>query len=377
MSDILWPEIYKKLGVKPVINARSWVTNLGGSLMPREVLSAMDEASKAFIDIVELHKAAGKIIAKICKSESGLVTSGCAAGQVLMSAACITGTDKKLINELPNPSTLKKEILIFKGQRNHYDRNFEMTGAVLKEFGEKDSVKPKDLYDNIDEKTCAVSFAMSPFLSLGLGVEETSKISHEFNIPLIIDASAVLPPSENLYKFLDQGADMIAFSGGKGIRGPQDTGFIAGKKNLIDAAFENMICFDSPKATIGRAMKVSKEGIVGLVTALEMFIDSDQNAIYESWKQKAQSIADQLNNKPGLNIQIEENENRQGPQAVLYFEESWKGLSSSEIRESLEKNDPPIYVGVGGVSDEINIVVVNLKDGEETIIVNKLNELLD
>ena len=116
---------------------------------------------------------------------------------------------------------------------------------------------------------------------------------------------------------------------------------------------------------------------MGLVTALEMFIDSDQNAIYESWKQKAQSIADQLNNKPGLNIQIEENENRQGPQAVLYFEESWKGLSSSEIRESLEKNDPPIYVGVGGVSDEINIVVVNLKDGEETIIVNKLNELLD
>ena len=107
MSNILWPEIYKKLGVKPVINARSWVTNLGGSLMPREVLSAMDEASKAFLDIVELHKAAGKIIAKICKSESGLVTSGCAAGQVLMSAACITGTDKKLINELPNPSTLK------------------------------------------------------------------------------------------------------------------------------------------------------------------------------------------------------------------------------------------------------------------------------
>ena len=101
------------------------------------------------------------------------------------------------------------------------------------------------------------------------------------------------------------------------------------------------------------------------------------NDIYESWNQKGQSIVDELNNKPGLKIQIEENENRQGPQAVLYFEESWKGSSSSEIRESLEKNDPPIYVGVGGVSDEINIVVVNLKDGEETIIVNKLNELLD
>ena len=156
MSDILWPEIYKKLGVKPVINAKSWVTRLGGSLMPREVLSAMEDASKSFIDIVELHKAAGKVIANICKAESGLVTSGCAAGQVLMSAACITGTDKKIIGELPNPSTLKKEILIFKGQRNHYDRNLEMTGAILKEFGEEERVFPEDLYENIYWKKGAV-----------------------------------------------------------------------------------------------------------------------------------------------------------------------------------------------------------------------------
>lgn len=375
MSDILWPEIYKKLGVKPVINAKSWVTRLGGSLMPREVLSAMEDASKSFIDIVELHKAAGKVIANICKAESGLVTSGCAAGQVLMSAACITGTDKKIIGELPNPSTLKKEILIFKGQRNHYDRNLEMTGAILKEFGEEERVFPEDLYENINEKTCSVAYAMSPGLKLGLGVEKTAEIAHEFNIPLIIDASAVLPPMENLYKFIDHGADMIAFSGGKGIRGPQDTGFIAGNNDLIEAAFQNMICFDSPKATIGRSMKVSKESIVGLITALEMFIDSDQDAIWSSWREKAKFIVDQLNNRPGLNIQLEENENRQGPQAVLYFDDTWEGPSNSEIRKYLLDNDPPIHVG-GGIEEEINIVVVNLQDGEEVVISNKLKEIL-
>ncbi|MBM31404.1 MAG: hypothetical protein CL764_00945 [Chloroflexi bacterium] len=377
MSNILWPEIYKKLGVKPVINARSWVTHLGGSLMPREVLSAMEEASKSFVDIVELHKSAGKIISKICKSESGLVTAGCAAAQVLMSAGCITGTDKKLISELPNPSTHKKEILIFKGQRNHYDKNFEMSGAVLKEFGDESDVSPKDLYQKIDEKTCAVAFAMSPFLSTGLGVLETAKIAHEFNVPLIIDASAVLPPVENLYRFIDQGADLIAFSGGKGIRGPQDTGILAGNKDLVDAAFENMICFDSPKATIGRSMKVSKEGIVGLVTALEMFIDSDQDAIWDSWRQKAQFIVEHVSSRAGLTIKLEENEDRQGPQAVLYFDNMWKGLNSEEIRESLLDNDPSIYVGAGGVSGEINIVVVNLQDGEEKIISDKLNEILN
>ena len=311
MSKILWPEIYQKLGIKPVINARSWATALGGSIMPREVLDAMEDSSKSFIDIVELHKIAGKIIAKICKSEAGMVTSGCAAGQVLMSAACITGNDKNLIKQLPNPSTIRKEILIFKGQRNHYDSQFEMTGGVIKEFGTTELAIPEDLHKNIDDKTCAIAFVDYPFSNPGLGLEKTAEIAHEYNVPVIVDGSSRLPPVDNIYKFLDRGADMVAFSGGKGVRGPNNTGFIAGKKDLIEAAFEHMICFGSPKSTIGRAMKVSKECIVGLVTALEMFIDSDQEAIWNAWRNKAGFIIENLPDKLGLVGQVEENENRQ------------------------------------------------------------------
>ena len=223
MSYHEWPEVYRKLGVKPVINAQSWVTVLGGSIMRKEVLEAMNDASKVFIDMIELNKSAGKFIAKICNSEAGLVTNGCASAQVLMSAACMTGEDDDKVEKLPNTKGMKNEVIIFKGQRNRYDKAFETSGATIKEFGTEEDATEEDLISVISDKTCAIAYVIMPFFKPGIGLKKTIEIAHKNSIPVILDAAAEIPPRSNLHRFINMGVDMVAFSGGKGIGGPQSS----------------------------------------------------------------------------------------------------------------------------------------------------------
>lgn len=376
-----WPEVYKKLGVKPVINAQSWVTVLGGSIMRPEVLRAMDDASTVFVDMVELNKSAGKIIAKVCNSESGLVTNGCASALVLMAAACMTGDDDKKVEKLPESSGMKNEIIIFKGQRNRYDKAFETSGAKLVEFGSLENVTEKDLVNSITSQTCAVAYVIMPFSKKGIGLKKTIEIAHKYNIPVILDAAAEVPPRSNLSKFINMEVDMVAFSGGKGIGGPQSTGILAGKEKFINAAFKNSLNLHSSIACIGRPMKVSKENIVGLVTAIELYMDADEQFEYKSWRDKSEYIVNKLKSIPNLKILIEDTPtDRQGPQPVLYFERNWNGKSPEKIRQEMIEEDPPIYLGIGGNTTgfrgEINIVMTNVMDGEEKIIAERLNRIL-
>lgn len=376
-----WPEVYKKLGVKPVINAQSWVTVLGGSIMRPEVLRAMDDASTVFVDMVELNKSAGKIIAKVCNSESGLVTNGCASALVLMAAACMTGDDDKKVEKLPESSGMKNEIIIFKGQRNRYDKAFETSGAKLVEFGSLENVTEKDLVNSITSQTCAVAYVIMPFSKKGIGLKKTIEIAHKYNIPVILDAAAEVPPRSNLSKFINMEVDMVAFSGGKGIGGPQSTGILAGKEKFINAAFKNSLNLHSSIACIGRPMKVSKENIVGLVTAIELYMDADEQFEYKSWRNKSEYIVNKLKSIPNLKILIEDTPtDRQGPQPVLYFERNWNGKSPEKIRQEMIEEDPPIYLGIGGNTTgfrgEINIVMTNVMDGEEKIIAERLNRIL-
>ena len=382
MSYLEWPEVYRKLGIKPVINAQSWVTVLGGSIMRKEVLEAMNDASKVFVDMIELNKSAGKVIAKICNSEAGLVTNGCASAQVLMSAACMTGEDDYKVEKLPNTEGMKNEVIIFKGQRNRYDKAFETSGAIIKEFGTEEDATEEDLISVISNKTCAIAYEIMPFYKPGIGLKKTIEIPHKNSIPVILDAAAEIPPRSNLHRFINMGVDMVAFSGGKGIGGPQSSGILAGREDLINSAFKNSLNLHSNIACVGRPMKVSKENIIGLVTALELYLDSNEEEEYDSWKEKSEYIKNQLKDIPNLDVKIENTPtDRQGTQPILYFHKDWKGKSPEKIKEEMINGDPPIYLGVGGSNlheyiGEINIVMTNVMEGEEIIIADRLNKLL-
>jgi len=372
-----WPNVYKELGIKPVINARSWVTIYGGSIMKPEVIKAVEEASSAFIDLEELHEVAGEFVSKVCGSEMSIVTSGCAASIVLMAAACITGKDKDKIAKIPNTEGMKNEILIHKGQRNNYDKAFELPGGKLIEYDNE------SLEEKINNNTCAIAYIIAPFFDEGIGLKETIEVAHKNNVPLILDAAAELPPRENLTKFISLGVDAVGFSGGKGIGGPQSTGILAGKRELLEAAqlhsFQNL---HTTKAAIGRPMKVTKENIVGFITALKLFMEDDEILEKDLWYKKAQLLKNKIKVKDGLKISIDdEYPNRQGATVVISFESNYYGPKSEKIIEELSKNDPKIFVG-GGLNDghahmdEVYIVVHSLEEVDINIIANKLNEII-
>lgn len=371
------PDVYARLGITPVINARSWVTALGGSLMRPEVLRAMDEAASCFVDMRELNIAAGKVVARACSAEAGLVTCGASAGNVLMAAACMTGADAARVDQLPDTTGIKNEILIFSGGRNNYDQSFETAGAKLVEFGYGRSATPHHLEIAINENTAAVAWIAAPSMKDPFSLEEAIEISHHADVPVILDAAAEVPPIENLTRFNRMGADMVTFSGGKGISGPQNTGLLAGRKDLIEAASMHSLNSGGARAGIGRPSKVSKESLVGLVTALELFLESDHEATWDGWRDQARYVTDRLQDIHGLRVMLEDhNPQRQGPQAVIYFEHEWNGPAPEEIREMLSKGDPPIYLGAGGFSGELNVVMVNVQPGEEQIIADRLEEIL-
>ncbi|MBM3958378.1 MAG: aminotransferase class V-fold PLP-dependent enzyme [SAR202 cluster bacterium] len=370
------PSIYERLGIPTVINAQSWVTMLGGSLMRPEVFAAMEEAGRHFVEIEKLHDVAGNFVAKAVGAEAGFVCAGAAAGNLLMSAAVMTGTDEAKVEQLPDTTGMKSEILIFKCQRNYYDKAFEVAGARLVDVGMPGGAKQYHLEAAFSENTAAVAYVFAPFMKYPLSLFEVVEIAHSRGVPVVVDASAEVPPVANLRRYTEEGADLVTFSGGKGLRGPQNSGILAGKKELVRAARMNYQYPGPSRAGVARAAKVSKETLVGMITALDLFLKTDHEAEWAAWRAMAEHIAGRLKDISGLRVVVEEEENRQGPQPVIYFESGWSGPSPSEVRQRLRDGDPPIFVGGGGYGDEINMAMVNVQEGEEKIIADRLLSIL-
>jgi uncharacterized pyridoxal phosphate-dependent enzyme len=373
------PAIYQKLGVKPIIHGAGTTTRYSGSLLRPEVLEAMREAAQVFVNIDELNEAAGEAIARMIGAEAAFVTGGAAAGLVLQAAACMAGDDPTKIIRLPDTTGMKHELIIQRIHRFIYDQAFRQAGGVLVEIGLGRRTMPIELEAAITDKTAAVVYLQSPFTSPPgvLALEEVCQIAHRHRVPVIVDAASMLPPRQNLRKYLVQGADLVNFSGGKGIRGPQSTGILAGRKDLIRAAALNA----SPNQGIGRPSKTSKEEIVGLVTALELFLAEDEEAEMRRYREVCQWIVDALRDIAGIRAVVEhDGVNRIIPYAVIYFEPSWRGSSGHDIREALAKGDPPLYVQQGtqqgGYFDEIAVDPINLQPGDEEIIATRLREEL-
>jgi len=373
------PAVYVKLGVRPVIHGAGTTTRYGGSLMRPETIEAMREAAQALVNIDELNAAAGAAIARMLGAEAALVTAGSTAGLVLQAAACITGDDPARIARLPDVTGMRHEFVIQRAHRFSYDQAFRVPGGVLVEIGLGRRTMPYELENAIGPRTAGVVHLVSPFTSPPgiLPFEEVRRIAHARGVPVLVDAASMIPPRDNLFRYLREGADLVVVSGGKGIRGPQSTGILAGRRDLIRAATLNA----SPNQAIGRAAKTSKEEIVGLVTALELFLAEDEKAEMDRYREVCGSIVDALGDMPGLRAVVEQDPvNRVLPHAVIYFEPSWTGPSGRAVQLALAAGDPHIYVQQGphqgGYGDEIAIDPINLAPGDEAVVARRLREEL-
>jgi D-glucosaminate-6-phosphate ammonia-lyase len=371
------PSVYEKLGIRPVIHGAGTTTRYGGSLMRPEIIEAMREAAQALVNIDELNEAAGAAIARMLGAEAALVTAGSTAGLVLQAAACIAGDDPSRIAQLPDTTGMKNEFVIQRAHRFSYDQAFRVPGGVLVEIGLARRTAPYELERAIGPRTAGVVHLVSPFTSPpgALSFEEVSRIAHRCGVPVLVDAASMLPPRDNLFRYLRDGADLVVFSGGKGIRGPQSTGILAGRRDLIRAAALNA----SPNQAIGRAAKTSKEEIVGLVTALELFLAEDEKAEMERYREACASIVGALQDLPGLRAVVEQDPvNRVLPHAVVYFEPAWTGPSGHAVQVALAQGHPHIYVQQGahqgGYFDEIAVDPINLQPGDAEIVAARLRE---
>jgi L-seryl-tRNA(Ser) seleniumtransferase len=371
--------IYERLGVRRVIHASGTTTRYGGSLLRPEALEAMREASHTLVNLDELNAAAGAAIARMLGAEAAFVTAGASSGLILQAAACIAGDDPARITRLPDTRGMPNEIVIQRAHRFAYDQAYRVAGGVLVEIGLARRTQPYELEDAITERTAAVAYLISPFTSPPgiLSLAQTIEIAHSRGVPVIVDAASMLPPRENLTKFLRLGADLVSFSGGKGIRGPQSTGILAGRRDLVRAVTLNA----SPNQALARAAKTSKEEIAGLVVALELFMAEDEAAEMKRYRDVCTTVVEKLADIPGLRVVLEQDPvNRVLPHAVVYFTEEWDGPSGQAVQVALAKGEPHIYVQQGahqgGYFDEIAVDPINLQPGDELVIATRLREEL-
>ncbi len=332
--------VYERLGVPRIINACGMTTVAGGSLMPRPVLDAMAEAATRFVDMRVLHTRAGEHIAELIGVEAAHVTSGSAGGLLLAAAACMAGADPERVRQLPDTTGLRNEIIIEKCQRFQYDQAMRVAGATLVEAGDAEGCTPAEIEELIGERTAALIFVVSTSLGdRGVTIEQIAELARRHNVPLIVDAASTLPPSRHLTRWTDKGADLVIYSGGKGIRGPQGSGLLVGRADLIRAAAAN----GAPNASVGRACKVSKEDIVGLVAALELFLRADHAGEWARHEQEARQIAAAVDDLPGVSARVETDDSVwTSPTVLIDIDEDVTGLTAAAVRKALLEGDPPI-----------------------------------
>lgn len=368
---------YRELGVRRVVNGGGTYTLLGGSLMDPEVLNAMADAAKHFVLIDELQDKAGRLLAEITGAESALVTSGAAAGLVLAAATCITGEDVGKMRQLPVTTGMPNEIIVQRLQRNPWFMQLVQAGAKLREAGDEDRCARRDIEEAISGDTVAIAhWVTMGGYGRGVSLEEVIEIARERGLRTILDVAAELPPLENLRRFAASGADLVIFSGGKAIRGPNDTGILCGKRELIQAC--RMQSYPH-EGFIGRPFKVSKEQIVGLLTALQRFVATDPETEEGRREDKVRYIADHL--KDVAHVKVERLVPDPGrywshhwPMAQVALDEEALGITAREVAKKLRDGDPVVWVNQAG--NRLTVNAYGLLDGDEEIVVESIKRIV-
>lgn len=360
--------IYERFGVRPIINVAGTKTRYGAALMEEEALKAMNEAANYSVNLFDLEAAASKIIAQKTHAEAGLVTCGAFASLTLAAAACMCGLNVNKMNSLPDTTNFPHEFIMPWHQISGYDHSIKVAGGKIIPVGiqpdtphpnEVTKITVRDVEAEVNEDTVGIVYAAR--YGSHPPLQEVIKLAKRYQVPVIVDAAAQIPPVENLHRFIDYGADLICFSGGKGIRGPQASGILCGRKELICSAVMQMLDmairpFDEweppaefkllkeklrgrPAHGIGRGAKVSKEAIIGLLVALEN-LDSDK------FKQKAEYLKSLLNkistlikDLEGVEIQMSEEYKNAYPMLMVKIDEKKLGKSANDVVKELEDSN--------------------------------------
>ena len=374
--------VYQRIGVRPLINARGTWTYLSGSLIMPEVRQAMDAASRQFVDMFELQAAVGKQLAVLSGAESGMITSGSAGAMAAATAACVAGTDPRNIWRLPDTTGLKSEVVML-GGRSAFDSAIRLTGAKLVLANSL-----AELPGVINNQTAMVYTTWRDDK-----LPKAVAIAKHANVPLLLDDAAGIPPFGNLSRYAALGVDLYCFSGGKGMRGPQCAGVLLGRKDLIDAALKN---YNPNEGAVCRAMKVGKEEIIGMLTAIETWKKLDLSALNREWNSRVQRIAKLVETVPGVSTRVYvPEEGNSYPTLQVNWDEQAFQLTVAQCDEKLRAGEPRIEVltnsnpslvsaveeGAGDFKHEapknqLEIVSMTLQDGEDLIVGKRLREIL-
>jgi L-seryl-tRNA(Ser) seleniumtransferase len=360
--------VYEELGVTTVINGQGTMTILGGSLMRPEVEAAMALASEHFCSIPELEVAAGKRIAEMLKlpaDYTGLVTSGAAAAMQSGLAGILTGDNEQFIQQLPDLTGMKSEVIIQKSHRNGFDHQLRSTGVKLIEIETRDELRKA-----VNSKTAMMHFSNFANAAGHIKVDEWVKLGKEYKIPCFNDGAADTPPVSHLWDYAHMGYDLIAFSGGKAIRGPQCAGLLIGRKELVACALLN----NSPhEDTLGRSQKVGKEEIIGMIKALESYLKEDHEALTKEWWRRLDSISAEITKVPGVSTSFSVPEiANHVPHLEIHWDPRRITLEPADAVKQLRGGKPSIVVA----SNESGLIMNSfmLQPGEEKIMGERLTQ---
>ncbi len=370
--------IYEELGLTPIINVSGSVTRLGGAPMPEEVLAAYREAALESVPLDQLHAVASRTIAELTGAEAGLVTSGAAAALMLGAASILTGWDLGRMERLPRCDGFPHEFIVPREQRNGYDHAVRAAGVTLVEVGFHElsagagvrRCEPWEIAQAIGPHTAGVLYVFQPGAQPAL--PEVVECAHAHGLPVLVDAAGELPPRANLRELLATGADLVAFSGGKGIRGPQATGLLCGRRDLVQAAALQMLDMDDhfelweppvdwldksrlpglPRHGIGRALKVSKEQIVSLLVALRLFAAGRYDGQLAEQREHLALLASGLAELPVTCHLREPSDGQSSPWLELQLDPRRLGRSALEVCRALRRGQPPVYVGHALLAEE-------------------------
>ncbi|MBK35653.1 MAG: L-seryl-tRNA selenium transferase [Gemmatimonadetes bacterium] len=394
MSD----HIYETLGVETIVNAAGPVTRLSGALMDPEVTAAMAEAAGHCVDIAELQAAAGRYIAEVTGAEAGYVTSGASAGLLLGVAACVTGLDPGAMNRLPDTAGLPSEVIMPRSHRNFYDHAIRSVGVKLIEVGIPDrfsgagvrDTEAWEIGDAITERTAAIAYVANARSRPPL--EEVVKVAHDRDVPVIVDAAGQLPPASNLKRFIAQGADLVCFSGGKVVGGPQGSGIACGRRDLIAAMALQHLDLDvhyelwdppaewidkkdvpgAPHHGIGRPCKVGKEAIVGLLTALRRFVAVSDEDRSRGWIADIKALEEGVAGIDGVGAIASDGGERGIPSLTLAFDR----LDGIDAARRFMTGACRVFVGTSGAREGVvSVNPVCLRDGDVEKMLEKIRSV--
>ena len=381
-----------RLGIRSWINAKNWSTVIGGNWIDDRVLNAMNEVAKTFVDMHALLAKADERIAQLCQVEDAHITTGTAAAIELAVAGCMAGDDYGAWMSLPNTEGLKNEVVLPRGHYISYTPQWMAAGAKLVEYGQAGTLKSfkRELESAVTDRTCCFSYTVS-YNTVPRGnipFEEVVEVGKKHDIPIVVDIASDLPPVSNLHKYTDMGADITCFSGGKAIKGPNNTGLMLGKgkgARIIDAVRNHSF----PHPGWGRGHKITKEQIVGFVVALEIFVE-EGDGLYEKQMQTAKYLLEALGGIPDVNVVVIPNDETYHehpamphvPRVLVEWDADKLGLTAKDLDEAMRDEDPPVFLrDVHYANYYTNkewrlIDTFFLRDNEPEIIANRMKRVL-